>query len=182
MDSLSRSENYHKIECSPDERIYIARQNMRYGGSALSFLQVDENQQTRDCVSSSKYKARCHVKGKINASRILEQTHVELRISQGSNQICTEWSGAFHYNKDLACSEGLDDILIDLDVRKTDALTILWIEIKGDYFQIDCREEHFSGMPLHPNSGNTDQKMEEESIVGGRLKQFCMCWSVTRCK
>ncbi|XP_062616667.1 uncharacterized protein LOC134278360 isoform X2 [Saccostrea cucullata] len=34
-------------------------------------------------------KTWCHVTGKINASRILEQTHVELRISRDSNQICT---------------------------------------------------------------------------------------------
>ncbi|XP_061173863.1 uncharacterized protein LOC133182974 [Saccostrea echinata] len=93
-------------------------------------------------------KTRCFVKGKINASRILEQTSVELRISHSSNQICTEWSGAFHYNKDLACLEGLDDVLIDVDVRQTNASTILWIEIKGGHLQIDCREDQFSDHPL----------------------------------
>ncbi|XP_062609651.1 uncharacterized protein LOC134271475 isoform X2 [Saccostrea cucullata] len=245
MNSLSRSTNYQKIDCSPDNMIYIAQQNMRYAGgivnpfstnkiecqkhgdptecfrsipadfdvdftsyfnisqkcngmrmciltfsdyynSVRKFLDSCElggrydfeqvrNMANYECLATETVfhvrsnitvirqgtvyltvstNTGCHVTGKINASRILEQTHVELRISHDSNQICTEWSGAFYYNKEFSCIKGLDDVLIYVDVKKTNASTSLWIEIKGDHLQIDCREEYFSDMPLVPEESS----------------------------
>ncbi|XP_062609652.1 uncharacterized protein LOC134271475 isoform X3 [Saccostrea cucullata] len=204
MNSLSRSTNYQKIDCSPDNMIYIAQQNMRYAGgivnpfstnkiecqkhgdptecfrsipadfdvdftsyfnisqkcngmrmciltfsdyynSVRKFLDSCElggrydfeqvrNMANYECLATETVfhvrsnitvirqgtvyltvstNTGCHVTGKINASRILEQTHVELRISHDSNQICT-----------------------------------------GDHLQIDCREEYFSDMPLVPEESS----------------------------